>query len=657
MNTSTFKKATSASIFSLCCVLIVLATRFALSQPAVRVETDGQPKSGAWFNTLVAHWTDYTDADYLSFIGQARPEIAQVGFYGVTFYSLAHTPFGKGYPAHLPVQGTQECGDWFANLNREIHNRGSKVVGHFNVSFIFGDPELKTGFFEWYDKGWDEKTLGAKPVLDPTKMLQIDADGKLIKTESYKIGGWPEYHGCLNNPAWRTVLKVMAKAAIDRGVDGLIANYFYRRDCMCQYCQSGFRDYLATHYSAAELREKMGIENLATNKFTAIPSWHDPKETTPYKMAALTWTQTALKEDFDDVFINYGRALKPNLLVAQWNHLGNFSQINGDERSALPGILWGRGEDYLWYSTGNAHSQTDLAKGDLGDGTLQLRYIRGAFGPKPYLLGKYEQTRIRASIAEGVANGGAGMGFYAPHKNAIGRDDFVRYFGFLRRHREYYQGAQPAGELLLLYPRSAVHTGDITPVETFRVLGKQLLRDGYAFDVLPDDLLTPERLSSYSAVIYCNESKLSDAAQAALLAFKGARRFVDKIGTNFSLADWQNGLSKVSQRAGSPTVLLSLMGQPQQRRLLVHLVNYNREEPPAGVSVMGRGPQDEKPIAVNNVQVNLALPPRAKIKSVTLFSPDAEAPGRELHAKTKNGRATFTVPTVLVYSVAVVQFK
>jgi hypothetical protein len=178
-------------------------------------------------------------------LGEARPEIAQVGFYGVTFYSLAHTPFGKGYPAHLPVQGTAECGSWFQNLNREVHRRGVRVVGHFNVTFIFGDPEKNAGFFQWYNELWDEKELGPKPCRDPVEMLQKDASGRPITTEMYRIGGWPEYHGCLNNPHWRACLKAMLRVAVRRGVDGLICNYFYRRDCMCRYCQDGFRAYLA----------------------------------------------------------------------------------------------------------------------------------------------------------------------------------------------------------------------------------------------------------------------------------------------------------------------------------------------------------------------------------------------------------------------------
>ena len=439
-----------------------------------------------WFNTLVAHWTDYGTPEYLDFIGEAKPQVAQVGFYGVTFYSVAHTTFGKGYPAHLPVQGTTECGEFFRKLNEEVHARGSKVVGHFNTTFILGDPDKRAGFFDWYHNGWDTKALGPKPTANPIEMLAVNAEGKLITTESYKIGGWPEYHGCLNNPLWRACLKAMMTDAIARGVDGLIANYYYRRDCMCTHCVGGFRAWLGTNYSAAQVKEQFAIADLKAHAFKEIPSWHDPKMTSPYKLAALKWTQLSLKAAFDDVFITHGRKLKPDLMVAQWNHLGGFNQINGDERCLLPGDVWGRDESYLWYSTGNAASQTDLANGDLGDGTLQLRYIRGAFGPRPFVLGKYEQTRTRATIAEGIANGGAGLGFYASFKNPAGREAMTTYFRFAAKHRDLYVGAQPAAELLLLYPRSAVQRGDVEPVARFKAIGKQLAREGYTFDIVPD---------------------------------------------------------------------------------------------------------------------------------------------------------------------------
>src|SRR6266403_2174129 len=94
----------------------------------------------AEFTRMIAHWAEYADPDYLKFVEEARPEVCQIGFYGGHFYSLVHTPQYKGYPAHFPVQGLNECGKWFAQRNAEIHKRGAKVVGHFNVTFLVGEP-------------------------------------------------------------------------------------------------------------------------------------------------------------------------------------------------------------------------------------------------------------------------------------------------------------------------------------------------------------------------------------------------------------------------------------------------------------------------------------------------------------------------------------
>ena len=60
------------------------------------------------FTRMVAHRSNYSDPDYLTFIQEVQPEVVQVGFYGGHFWSLAHTPYGKGYPAHFPLQGHQK---------------------------------------------------------------------------------------------------------------------------------------------------------------------------------------------------------------------------------------------------------------------------------------------------------------------------------------------------------------------------------------------------------------------------------------------------------------------------------------------------------------------------------------------------------------------
>jgi hypothetical protein len=97
------------------------------------------------FTRLVAHWDRYGDPEYLKFVREAQPEVAQVGFYGAHFWSLGHTAQFAEYPAHFPVRGLDELGDWFEKLNGQLHDSGVKVVGHFNVEFLVGDPEGPDG--------------------------------------------------------------------------------------------------------------------------------------------------------------------------------------------------------------------------------------------------------------------------------------------------------------------------------------------------------------------------------------------------------------------------------------------------------------------------------------------------------------------------------
>ncbi len=233
---------------------------------------------------------------------------------------------------------------------------------------------------------------------------------------------------------------------------------------------------------------------MKTHKFPEIVGWHDPMASTPLRLEMLRWSQISQKAAFDDVFVKYAKSLKPGFLVAQWNHLGDFGQISGDERCLLPKELWGKDEDYLWYSTGGAANFTDLAAGVLGEGTLQARYIRGAFDDKPFTLGKYESTRTRVAIAELAANGGAPMGFYARHKDPEARKELVRYYRFLAANDAAFKANRPHAEVALLFPRSKVHQGDVASVEAFKKTGRDLLDRHVLFDVIPDDLATPDRV-------------------------------------------------------------------------------------------------------------------------------------------------------------------
>lgn len=583
----------------------------------------------AEFTRLVAHWAEYGRPDYVQFIEDAQVEVAQVGFYGGHFWSLAHTPQYKGYPAHFPVQGLPECGQWFEDLNKQLHQRNVKVVGHFNIKFLVGDPEGPDGprgFFKFYRELWDEKELGPKPVADPIELLERDVQGKPIVNNSYSIGKMAEYWGCLNNPHWKSVLKAWAKRGIERGVDGYMINYFYRHDCLCEHCQQAFKGYMAERFQPKELKEKFAIDDLNSHRFSEIVAWHKPEESTPLRREMLRFSQIANKRTFDEVFIDYGRSLKPGLLVGQWNHLGNFNQISGDERSLLPSELWGKGEDYLWYSTGSSAHFSDLAEGYLGEATLQARYIRGAFDDKPFTLGKYENTRTRVAIAELAANGGAPMGFYTRFADPEARQEIVRYYGFLKRYDDLHKANRSHAEVVLLYPRSSVHQGDLTPLEAFRTLGTRLLDEHVLFDVVPDEIATPEQLARYKHVV--KPSTAEDPLPASIR-------------------------SKLSLINAPRTVRVAANRPAAGQDLTLHFVNYNRTEPEQKRSA-GRGIVDEKPIAVEPFAVDMVLPPGLHVTGVSAMTPESPEPA-DVAFNVANHRLRLQIPGFLVYSVVQVR--
>ena len=577
------------------------------------------------FTTMVAHWANYAHEDYLPFVRETRPELVQVGFYGAHYWSLAHTKHGAGYPAHFPKIGLKQNRDWLKLLNRDLHQLDSTVVGHFNIEFLVGDPESAEGprgFFKFYRDLWEEKLLGPRPVDDPLQLLQKNADGTPIQNNSYSIGGMKEYWACLNNPHWRAVLKAWVRHGITQGLDGFVVNYFYRHNCLCEHCQTAFRNYLGKRFTAAELKGKFRIDNLASHGFTEIGSWHDPANSTLFKREQLRFSQIATKDCFDEVFVRYGRSLKPGLIVGQWNHLGNFNQISGDERCLLPAEFWAKDEDYLWYSTGGSANYTDLKNNYLGEGTLQARYIRGASGGKPFTLGKYENTRVRVSIAELAANGGVPMGFYTRFTDPGARRVITQYYRFIRNNAAVYRHNIPHAEAVLLYPRKAVHAGDIRPVETFRQTGRALLDRHVLFDILPDDLAATERLSAYERVYHPGDK-----------AAEGQAKFSAPV-----------------------TVRVSASRPAAGGALHLHFVNYNRTEPSQPKSP-GGGIQDEKPIAVAGVRCAVPIPAGKKLKGVRFLTPEKEHPLEVVSDIRKKGVVHFTVPKFLVYAVVELMFQ
>ena len=597
---------------------------------------------------MTVHWQDYVKPGYVEFLRDTQPEIVQVGFYGADFYTLAHMPdsakglSGPLMPSHAgvfeataPADRLRLSAEYFEKLNREISQLGSKVIGHFDVvKYLLGDksedPAHPTGgFFEFYNNLWDEAELGPKPVSDPLDLLQKNKDGTPIVHDDEDAKPYGVYFGCLNNRHWRAVLKTWVKRGIERGLDGYVINYFYRHNCVCEHCQEAFKAYLKERFSAAEMQAKFAIADLDSHKFEEIVARHNPKQSTPLRLEMHRFSDISNKQNFDDVFIAYGRGLKPDLILAQWLHLYDFRYPpHGptDERQFLPADMWAKGEDYIWYCVGGVRKPTGVGKGILGDGTLPMRYIRGASDDKPFTICQYERTRVRAIFSEVAANGGLAMSNYTEFFDPASRAELVRYYGFMKRYDSIYHANRSHGEALLVFPRSEIHKGRYyETMEPFHQVALELLNQHILFDVKPDDIVDEQTKAAYARVY-----TIADAAKIAA-----------------------EKLDDLSYFDAPPTVRVAANMPAAGNEIDIHFVNYNRDEtqdPPK------RGVEDERPIAVAQVKCDVVIPAgfeAAKVEVITPENPEA----KELTLETSGDRARFTVPEFLVYGVARIHLR
>ena len=594
------------------------------------------------FTRMAVHWQDYVRPGYLDFLRDTRPEIVQVGFYGADFFTLAHMPdtakglSGPLMPSHAgvfqasdPAERLKRSAEYFESLNRDIRKLGAKVIGHFDVvKYLLGDKSKdparpEGGFFEFYNNLWDERELGPKPVADPLELLQKNRDGSPIVHNDADAKPYGVYFGCLNNPAWRAVLKTWVKRGIERGLDGYVINYFYRHNCTCEHCQRAFKAYLRERFTGDQLRSRFQIADLDRHTFPEIVARHDPRKSTPLRLEMHRFSDISNKNNFDDVFIAYGRKTKPDLILAQWLHLYDFRfPPHGptDERQLLPASMWSTGEDYIWYCVGGVRKPTGLAKGILGDGTLAMRYIRGAGDDKPFTICQYERTRVRMIFSEVAANGGAAMSNYTEFFDPASRQELVRYYGFLRRYNDIFHANRPHAEVLLVFPRAKIHQGlYFESMEPFHNLALELMNQHLLFDVKPDDSIDESRRAGYRKVY-----TIEDGGKINAEHFKDLSYF------------------------DAPATVRVAANRPANGdEIDIHFVNYNRDEsqdPPK------RGVEDERPIAVSQVKCDVVIPDGFRAFRAEFITPEEPEP-RDVPIEQAGNRARFTAPQFLVYGI------
>lgn len=676
---------------------------------------DTRQERGLWFNRLLScswDWDAYRGA-VIEQIDALRPQIVQIPGLGPLFYSAPYPPPHEEH--HYSKEDILERVEGWRQCIEQIHQRGIKAVGFFSFCYHYGDPDRRLGWFQFWDDLWDEQHLGPRPDVDPTTLFQRTPDGQPIGTKEQRVIGGHVYYGCPNNPAWRQVLKGMVKAAIDIGMDGLIVAYNFRNICRCSFCREELKQYFR-RYSPETLRERFGIadiEDPAWLGFTvgypeAFPQ--RPQEWLGLEAARCqhSWEKTR----FDEIFMDYGRSLNPDLILAEWFHA--YSLLRPNERSLLSRDVWGKGEDYIWYCMG--WSQTNLRIGYVADTTLGAKCWRAMCRGKPFVPNTYETFRYRLGMADMVASGGAAFGVHQPPVHEEDVNGFSRYFRFLREQEEYYHPATSYAQIALVYADQATQLGDGRRLRTMRRLGHRLIDGHVPFDILVDADLSPEALKPYRLLILPNVTYLSDeqvetirayvAAGGRLIATDetgccnehGAARlrcaleevYGPRADGNISLNSYGSGtclyipevpkdernpgkeyldaipphpdedvfgqdfLRRVRELVEMPLlettaswmVEITPYVQEANDRLVLHLVNYNRDE----------SAPTEVPIPERDIGLAVRLPAGRSASAVRQRSPDRDA-DEALPFEQHEGFVRFAVPELLVYTLIIVDLQ
>ncbi|MDA0334054.1 MAG: hypothetical protein O2782_02700 [bacterium] len=476
------------------------------------------------FQRCAVHWCPPQRLDLVEHVREGRLQMVQAGNFGPMFYGLADDPtVERSFPGQ-PLHGIEANLDYARDLISRVQAEGARYVGTLSMSWNYGDHETGKGLWQVWDKLWRPQLLGSqRPCDNPAQAMQVDAAGNI---RNWPIEGRPyrTYSGCMANPVWRATLQPMIRKAIeDLGVDGFNVHHGFESLCRCDHCRSWLWPRLQENFTSAELIAAFAADTMAAAGDLLVARPESPADLRARVATEIERASAELrKATFDALFVDYGRSLKPDLLLAQWYHKYDFRPR--DERSLLPAGSWARDESYLWYSQGAHKGVTYFDHGWLADMGMPARFMHAAADGRSFIVNKYDWSRWRLSIAEMAAHGGSGLAVHwAPQGEddlGVGAEDRYRarvypYQRFLAEHEDLFAGAQPYAELAIVYPRRAEVAAESDCTDALRRIGTMLENEHFLFDIILDEQLI-DRGDRYDALVLADVQRLSPAEVAFL---------------------------------------------------------------------------------------------------------------------------------------------
>jgi hypothetical protein len=335
---------------------------------------------------------------------------------------------------------------------------------------------------------------------------------------------------CFNSPGWRERMRRQIKKAIEVVKTDLLhfdnlGLSLAPHDCHCDYCQAGFRAFLAARYPTPESqKQRFGFTGFETFRIPVFfphfcPPWDLDRIQTPL-LQEWVWYRIATVTDYITDLTAYARSLKPDICVdsnGQAFHGNNMGLIQGrgDSEGQLASV------DIMWDENPDWRPDDDPRAVE-----RSVTKFRGMLFARR--LGKLPLTGYRSAedLAFNLTFGGhpginPAHGYAEPGRKPLTPVDsaITALLAHHQRQLQAYCSARPACRVAVW--RNQMSLAFIcfdTHLSAF-VLEQLLFDERIPFSIVQDGFINPEGLAQFDVLILPDVEYVSDAQAAALKQF------------------------------------------------------------------------------------------------------------------------------------------
>lgn len=504
----------------------------------------------------------------------------------------------------------------------------------------------------------------------PTIQAGITTDKTLQKTACCRdihnkpstcVGG--QYLMCINNPSWQAFLKARIKNHIDGKIDAVHLDEVASigtdgNGGFCASCLAALNDYLKTHYTAAELASKFGIMNIEAFNYRtyllahgAANIWEDPNESL---RSEYLQSQYLARAKAVHKLIQYARGYGRGKVLFS----GNLYGLRPSQQVVLADL------DFVVF-------ETSLGKLPAGKVFTTCLLAEAMAPSKPFVafpdifdlgaLSAQDWRLFQHWMAEAYACGASFLIPYQAYSSGdpytLPADKIAPTTSFIKQNQALYKNASRPAQIGLYHDLYSLNTNTVcwkahVGWADFLGMGLKLQEAHCPFGVVYKGdpryyakPLTLADLAKYAVVVLPLHTYL-DAATQGLFA-----QFTARGGKILKADDFPAGSDVVAEvrktgldpgLATNASKDLGIVISKRSGTLIIHFLNYKYNYGTHAFSVQ------------RNIRVTAALPSGIGLsgKKLTLLSPDAAGPAT-LAYSVQDGKVTFTVPKVSIYSVAV----